>query len=307
MGSLKETVDRRKFIAGSVAFGLAGGMRLRGDEEPRTEHSEASADDIAVWNKETELVSPQTYSRYMCDGQTRGLAALEKLENAFSKVMGEVTSTKVGDVPAVWSVYNMGYVVKTRQTIFAVDLVHRRAQEFVPMLDFTLVTHNHGDHWRQEVCRALATRNKPVISNFLGYMGYTRAKKVYRIKDVEIRTSLVDHNLNLIDFTTAFEIRVGNWTLYHTGDAGKGTEPKLETVWGRPDLWLFFPGCGINVAKAVKKIDAKRIVFGHAWELGHRQNHRGRLDEPLIRRALSAAKAAGCRDVSLAFWGERVV
>ena len=304
-----ENIDRRRFVAGAVAMGLAGGLSVQGAE--RNDVSRRSADeesnDIAIWHKETELVSPEVYRRYMNDGMTRGFASLEKLENAFDRVMREAKSVKVGDVPAVWSVYNMGYVVKTRQALFAIDLVHRRAKEFVPMLDFTLVTHNHGDHWRHDVCSALAEQKKPVVSNFLGYRGYTRAKRVFKIKDVEIRTSLIDHNDWLIDFTTAFEIRVGNWTLYHTGDSGRGTEPKLETVWGRPDLWLFFPGCGINTAKAVKKVDARRIVFGHLWELEHKQNHRGRLDEPLLRRALFQAKGAGCRDVSLAFWGERVI
>ena len=304
----REAVDRRQFVAGAVAFGVTGRLFARDAGKKSSGCPDSGmSDDIAVWHRETELVSPEIYGQYMSDGGTRGFASLEKLGNAFDKVMCEVKSAKVGDVPAVWSVYNMGYVIKTRQSLFAIDLVHRRASEFASMLDFTLVTHNHGDHWRKDVCESLASQKKPVISNFLGYEGYTRAKKVFRIKDVEIRTSLIDHNDWLIDFTTAFEIRVGDWTLYHTGDSGKGTEPKLETVWGRPDLWLFFPGCGINTAKAVRKVDAKRVVFGHLWELAHRQNHCGRLDEPLLRRALSQARKSGCKDVSLAFWGDRVI
>ena len=146
-----------------------------------------------------------------------------------------------------------------------------------------------------------------MISNFIPVKGYTRAKKTFKIRDVEIRTSLIDHNSWLIDFTTAFEIKVGDWTLYHTGDSGRGTEPKLETIWGHPDLWLFFPGCGIDTAKAVAKIKAKRIVFGHLWELEHKQNHQGRLDEPLLRRALVSAAKGGSKNTSLAFWGDRVV
>jgi L-ascorbate metabolism protein UlaG (beta-lactamase superfamily) len=260
-----------------------------------------------VWHKETEQVSPEVYRQYMADGGTRGFASLEKLEAAFAKVMREVKDTKVDDIPAVWSVYNMGYVIKTRESLFSIDLVHRRDMEFASMLDFALVTHNHGDHYRKNLCKAIADRKRPVISNFIPVKGYTRAKKTFKIKDVEIRTSLIDHNDWLIDFTTAFEIKVGNWTLYHTGDSGRGTEPKLETVWGRPDLWLFFPGCGIDTAKAVAKVKAKRIVFGHLWELEHKQNHQGRLDEPLLRRALVNAVKGGNRSTSLAFWGERIV
>ena len=292
-------IGRRQFVAGAVAVGLTGGAS--------GSSSSGASDDIAVWNKETEQVSPGVYRQYMADGGTRGFASLEKLEAAFEKVMREVKDAKVDDIPAVWSVYNMGYVIKTRESLFSIDLVHRRDMEFASMLDFALVTHNHGDHYRKNLCKAIADRKRLVISNFIPVKGYTRAKKTFKIKDVEIRTSLIDHNDWLIDFTTAFEIKVGNWTLYHTGDSGRGTEPKLETVWGRPDLWLFFPGCGIDTAKAVAKVKAKRIVFGHLWELEHKQNHQGRLDEPLLRRALVNAVKGGNRSTSLAFWGERIV
>ena len=292
-------MDRRQFVAGAVAAGLTG--MAWGKSSPD------QSDDIAVWHNETEQVSPEVYRQYMTDGGTHGFASLEKLEAAFEKVMHEVKNTKVSDIPAVWSVYNMGYVIKTRESLFSIDLVHRRDMEFASMLDFALVTHNHSDHYRANLCKAVADRKKPVISNFIPVKGYTRAKKTFKIKDVEIRTSLIDHNDWLIDFTTAFEIKVGNWTLYHTGDSGRGTEPKLETVWGEPDLWLFFPGCGIDTAKAVEKIKAKRIVFGHLWELEHKQNHRGRLDEPLLRRALLQAAKGGSKNTSLAFWGDRIV
>ena len=277
----------------------------------------AEEDAIATWQRETDMVSADVYRSYLNDGDTRSLASLEKLEAAYAKVARELDEAEVGDVPAVWSVYNMGYVVKTRKSTFSIDLVHRRDAELAPKLDFALITHNHADHWRPGLYRAMDRARKTVISNFLDNYGawdwrkppkeramggYTRARKTFKIKDVEIRTSLVDHNSYLIDFTTAFEIRVGDWILCHTGDCGNGSEGKLGTAWGRPDLWLFFPGCGINVAEAVKKVQPKRVVFGHLWELGHAT---GRLTEPLIRRALTAAKPI-CGQTAVAFWGDRV-
>ena len=262
---------------------------------------------ISKWDTATELVSPNEYVRYLRNGGTNGYIALDALERSFEKVMREVKSTVVsGGKPAVWNVYNMGYVVKTRKSLFAIDLVHRREKELAQMVDFALVTHNHNDHWRHAFVWTVAGLGKPVISNFIGCAGYTREKKVFRINDVEIRTSLIDHNRHLIDFTTAFEIRADGFTIYHTGDSGKGTEPKLNTIWGHPDLWLFFPGCGINTPEAVAKVKAKRIVFGHLWELGHEQGHKGRFDERLILPRLAEAKKAGCKDVSVAFWGDRI-
>ncbi len=300
----------------SVATSVTAPADARPASVPVRRSEERQSALITKWDEATEAVSPEEYCAYLRDGDTRGFKALMANAIAFEKVMREVKATVVtGDVPAIWSVYNMGYIVKTRESLFSIDLNHRRGTEFAPLLDFALVTHNHGDHWRKDFYNAMTERGKVVVSNFLDNPRFNEMKGdsvkgvgTYKIKDVEIRTSLIDHNDEPwgIDFTMAFEIRIGNWLLYHTGDSGRGTEPKLVTPWGRPDLWLFFPGCGIDTARAVEKVNPKRIVFGHLWELGHRQRHHGRLDEPLIRRALAAACPI-VPDTSLAFWGDRIV
>ena len=302
----KQLACRRDFLKGVACAGAVAAL-------PRM--ADAEEDEIALWQRETERITPAIYRQYLRDGKTHGFMALENLEAAAEKVLREARDAIVDDVPAVWNVYNMGFIVKTRESIFSIDLVHRRDSEFAPMLDFALITHCHADHWRHGFYRAVDGSGKTVVSNFLDNYGvadwkrnggFTRARREFRFKDVHVRTSLIDHNDYLVDFTTAFEIRVGDWTLYHAGDSGRGTEPKLETTWGRPDLWLFFPGCGIDTAKALEKVRAKRVVFGHLWELSHKPGHRGRLDEPLIRPRLALAKEAGYTDVQLAFWGNRV-
>ncbi len=324
--------DRRAFIKSAVCAAAVPGLFPGKASAEQTQTGEASDPapvslvtpeenaTLDLWQHETDLATSELYGKYMRDGDTRGLKSLEKLEAAFEKVMREAKSAVVADGrPAVWSVYNMGYLVKTKEAMFSIDLVHRRAMEFAPMLDFSLITHNHGDHWRGDLYGAMNGAGKTVISNFLDNYGaadwrkdgpdwkknggYIRGEKTFRIKDVEIRTSLIDHNDYLIDYTTAFEVKVGDFILYHTGDSGKGTEPKLVTKWGRPDLWLLFPGCGIDVAKAVQKVGPKRVVFGHLWELGHSS---GRLKAPGIRKALDSARPI-CPDTSFALWGDRII
>jgi hypothetical protein len=268
---------------------------------------------IDEWQRDTDLVSPEIYREYLRDGDTRSLVSLEKLESGFERILREIAETEIVDAPAVWSVYNMGYIVKTRESLFSIDLVHRRAVELADKLDFALITHNHGDHCSSELYSALNKAGKTVISNFLDNYGangkeaknpvgggFVVGEKTFKINDVEISTSLVDHNKYLLDFTTAFEIRVGNWKLYHSGDCG--IADKLKTRWGRPDTWTFFPGCGINVADAVKKINPCKLVFGHMWELNHLS---GRLNALLIKRALKKAKDVNA-NVHLAFGGDRV-
>ncbi|MBQ8113314.1 MAG: MBL fold metallo-hydrolase [Kiritimatiellae bacterium] len=329
-------ITKRAFLklSGCAAAGIAGAAPAEAEpqnpspasakmptQNPPATSTQASQPEepLDMWERETNRVTPQMYSAYLRDGNTRGLFALEKLEESFEKMLRGIAKTKVEGAPAVWSVYNMGYVVKTKEALFSIDLVHRRAAELAPRLDFELVTHNHGDHFRADLYSAMNGAGKTVISNFLDNYGaadwrkggqnwmqnggYTRAKKTFKIKDVEIRTSLIDHNNYLVDFTTAFEIRVGNFIIYHTGDSGSGSEKKVGTTWGRPDLWLFFPGCGIDVAEAVRKVQPKKVVFGHLWELGHKT---GRLKAAKIRRSKREADPL-CPDVSVAFWGDRIL
>jgi len=267
--------------------------------------------DLDVWQRETDLVTPDIYYRYFRGEQDlAAYASLVKLESGFAKVLSEIDAADVSAHPAVWMVYNMGVVVKTKESLFAIDLMHRRATELAPKLDFALVTHYHGDHYHAGLYRAMDGAGKTVISNFLcnygpqdssAKGGYTRAEKVFKIKDVEVRTSLTDHNDYLVDFTTAFEIRVGDWRMYHSGDCSNVA--KLNPVWGRPDLWVVFPGCGIDIAAGERKLRPRQMSFGHLWELGHDS---GRLTTPMVRDAREKVLSAG-GNVTVPLWGERIV
>ena len=119
-GTVEES--RRGFLGGAAAFaaavplaaftGCQSPVPVRRDDERQSEL-------ISKWNEATEAISPQVYAQYMRDGDIRGSKVLDSLELAFNKVMCEARQTVVtGDTPAVWSVYNMGYVVKTRQSLF---------------------------------------------------------------------------------------------------------------------------------------------------------------------------------------------
>ena len=71
-------------------------------------------------------------------------------------------------------------------------------------------------------------------------------------------------------------------------------------------LGYFFPGCGVNVADAVTRIGAKRICFGHLWELGHQVGpYAGRLSKPIIESALKKAHSAGFHP-EVPMWGTRI-
>ena len=298
-------------LAATAALGESFGVEADIGSEP----------DYVFLQREIDAVTPDDFADYL-KGGSNGFCGLFKppvfsrLDEAFDCVAKAVRECEVVDKPAVWFLYNMGIVVKTRESVFSVDLMHRKATELAPILDFALITHNHRDHYTEEFYRAMNDAGKTVVSNFKDNYGaadwrkggkyweaggYTRAEKTFKLKDVEIRTALTDHNPYLVDFTTTFEIRVGKWRLFHTGDCGNAA--KLSTVWGKPDLWLVFPGCGIDIAAAYRKIKPKRMVFGHLWELGHET---GRLTTPMVKAARAKVEALGGK-VDVPLWGERVV
>ena len=304
-------MTRSEFLktAGSAAiFAAAGNL-------PGSETAIGEKTDYAALQAEIDEVTPQDFKEYLGGewdwfGLTRK-AALQRLDDAFDKVLAEVRSTVVTDKPAVWLVYNMGVIVKTKESCFSIDLKHRRAPEIAPFLDFALITHNHGDHYTEEFYRAMNSAGKTVISNFKDNYGtknwsrdggYARVPKIFRPRDVEIRTSLTDHNSYLVDFTTAFEIRVGKYVIYHSGDCSNVA--KLNPT-SSPDLWILHPRCGMKVEDGVRKFRPALTVIAHLNELGHaRDRWRWTWNDGL--KAKAAAEAAGSAAI-VPVWGERIV
>ncbi len=308
-------MKRREFILGAAAFASSTAAHAfaagKASATPQRRSAERQAALVDRWNDATMLVAPEDYKAYYKDGDTRNFAALKALEHAFDKVKREVAETIVGsDAPAVWSIYNMGYIVKTRHATFSIDLKHRRAKEFAPLLDFALCTHAHGDHFDGDFLRAMDSAGKKIVSNFHAnngaeVSGLMKGENILHIKDISIRTFSVDHASEPwgIDFTTAFEIAIGGFRLLHTGDC-RPSNDKLAVKWGAPDLWLLFPMSGLDIADAMRRIHPKRVVFGHLWELGHKQT-KGRAHKWHINRAMPPA-LANCPDISVGFWGDRI-
>jgi len=295
-------LNRRDFI---VDVGcLAAGAALGGCAAPRI----GETDDYALLQREIDEVKAADFYRYRRDGRIR-FDAIERLDRAFDRVVEEAGRTEVTDRPAIWLMYNLGILVKTRESLFTVDFMHPRSVELAPMLDFALITHNHDDHYSEDFLAAMDDAGKTVINNFHcnygarrndGQGGYARAEKTFRIKDVEIKTSLTDHNPYLVDFTTVFEVSVGGFRFVHSGDccnAGKLHPSKS------PDLWFVHPYCGLEVESVVERFAPETTVIAHLCELGHDQ-WRWSWQDGLA--AKSRVEKLGASAV-VPRWGERIV
>lgn len=293
--------SRRGFILASAAFAVSPALFGKREAIDRYAESQAMIDEV----------TPEVWSGYRASGVTRDHAALVALDRAFENVCREASDTTVDGRPAVWFVYNMGFLVKTREALFSIDLVHPHATELVPRLDFALITHNHGDHYTEAFYQAMDRAGKTVIQNFSCNYGvrnwrtdggYTRAEKIFRIKDVTISTALTDHNDYLVDFTTAFEITSGGFTIYHTGDCS--TTKKFRLTKPGPDLWIIHPRCGMDPCEGAAVVAPKKTVIAHLNEMGHARNRwRWTWQEGLAEKA--KLEAAGYASV-VPLWGERI-
>lgn len=237
---------------------------------------------------------------------------LKRYDEAYGKVFREVSETKVsGRTPAVWFVYNMGLVVKTRKTVFSIDLSHRQDLSSVPFCDFACYTHNHDDHCDDGCLDAFNAAGKLIISNFEanegakrthgGYGGFTRRPRTFTIGDVRIETHVAAHNSYLLDFTMPLEITIGDYRIYHSGDMCYHYEIMLNRP--GPDLWIVHPYCGMNVGDGVQMVCPKLTVIAHLQELGH-DKWRWSYEDGL--RAVRDCNAQGYAAI-MPTWGERIV
>ena len=184
MKELGKLVSRRDFCIGGIAAAAAGiAPGLYGGDD---------GDDRAKFQREIDAITPQAWGNYYKAGlaldEAEGarirteLPALQRYEDAFDKVLAGIAVAEVTGRPAVWYIYNMGFVVKTAKSLFAIDLHHRRAELLAPKLDFALITHNHGDHYTDLFYRAMndlerkpSSRTSRTTTAHIGAMGLVAA------------------------------------------------------------------------------------------------------------------------------------
>ena len=315
--------DFMKGLAASVVAGANGAAcdSIPAAAPPAGEEALSPRDRFQL---EIDGVTPEVYTAHYergsaldpaeCERTVAEFPALGRYEDAFEKVVRKVRETEVAGHPLVWLVYNMGIIVKTRKTLFSVDLQHRRAEELAPLLDFALITHNHLDHYTQRFLYAMnRVERKTVVSNFCDNYGahfggrhpggYTRAVKTFEFGDVTVRTTYTDHNDYLVDFTTAFEIVADGLTIFHSGDCSNAA--KLKPLCPNPDLWFVHPYCGMKAVDGAAAVNPKVTVVAHLNEMSHAKG-RARWTWAQGEKAKAKLEAAGYRAV-VPLWGDRIV
>ena len=232
-------------------------------------------------------------------------------DEAFDRVKDELrTTTVTGDVPAIWYVYNMGVVVKTKTCAFAIDLCHRKACELEPDLDFALCTHAHGDHYTMDFMREMVNSSKPFVCNFMLQRDwYTAEERTIELKGVRIHVTRANHNRHLPNAVNCYEIECGGETpfvIFHAGDSNRSDQLKSKAK--NPDVFFGHCAVGLSFVKAWQtSMPAKLMVPLHHQELGHlggRWRCVGFHEEPA--KIIRELTDLGAR-VAMPVWGDRIV
>ncbi|MCQ2379034.1 MAG: MBL fold metallo-hydrolase [Victivallaceae bacterium] len=212
----------------------------------------------------------EDWNREELDTFYNAYPVLEFYDRALARVLAELPSTQVETGAVVWHLYNMGYVVKTPQTCFGIDIHHRRAAELAPLLDFLLVTHNHSDHYTLSLLKKMAEMKKCVITNFYPAKGYQRPPVDVKIGDVRIESEETDHNKTLQKFMSVYRVSCGENeaapVLYHSGDSCDFRQLHPS---GKIDIHIVHPRVGLSVPLAAEVLRPREIWFSHLLEMEH--------------------------------------
>lgn len=248
----------------------------------KTSYKEISTERRAAMNemqKYADTFTHTLFNEYL--GTTAGTEKEQALEGwglmqfynmALEKLLQEIPATKVkkGQV-VMWQLYNMGYVVKTDKQCFGIDLYHKHAEKLAPMIDFMLITHNHGDHYSKALVEKLERDGKAVYSNFRDNGHKVKTGDDFTVGNISIKVTTVDHNATLKNFVNTYEVNCydakgKDYIILFTGDAHNYEQ--LNPT-GKVNLFVPHLAVGLNMAKAVEKIAPTEVLMSHILELGH--------------------------------------
>ncbi len=219
------------------------------------------------------------------------------------KALEEIRNTRVERGVQVWAMYNMGLIVKTPRTVFAIDLVQSDPDAFAEVLDFIVISHVHPDHFYNHISWKLKEKgprfkvygplNVGAANEKVGqgkpYDTDEQFGDVYEYThgDVSLRFVM---SFQTVGYKTAYgtarkrepnliaRITCGQkgdgagegFTIIHCGDSVQGAHAKLAKDRADVDLLVCHGGLGkTGLRWLVRDVGAKLTALAHANELGH--------------------------------------
>lgn len=271
---------------------------------------------LAVIQAATDELDPATYLEYMT-AALRDPAHADKLERAGAlyylasctrSALADIRTTRVTSGVAIWYLYNMGYVVKTPDSCFGIDICLRDGARLAPDLDFLLITHEHRDHSTADLLDAMLTARKPVVTRWYPGSTVITTPTELQFGTTRVRVEIGDHHREQpgqTDNMLMYQITCGNpkapFTLYHSGDGNNADKIHPD----RPvDVFIYHVSVGLDARAAVTRVDPRATFVSHVLELGHSPKP----PQPWrwsFAYAFGVAKGLTPRNTFVFSWGER--
>lgn len=211
----------------------------------------------SAWNNDPVKVS----------GYENANPILEYLRLSVQQSVQEIKNTKLSHGAVIWKLYNMGYVIKTREACFGIDLVFPGSKELVDVLDFAIVSHVHGDHFDKNFTDTMVAQGKMVYSPFYKPGTVIDSAGEFRFNDVTVRFTMnMQGDVPVIVSQVDCGSSANHFTVYDIADARLLEELNPTR---HVNLFLLHIANGLDVFDAVDKIKPDATVYDHVMELGH--------------------------------------
>jgi hypothetical protein len=221
------------------------------------------------------------------------VAALDRMyHRRVDKAVEEIVSTPGVSGARVWKIYNMGFVVMTKNHCLAFDvhpgkvvtpLSDAQVEALAERCDAFFLSHRHGDHWEARILDAFSERGRPVISPE-GDFWQGPTLKVIRKTGKEpldlggIKVWVYPGNQFGSALCNLYVVEADGMVISHNGDMS-APHPWVLTLKKRHDVDVQLLNCWALPSFNARGQKAKMIVTGHEWEIGHDINGRRGFDE----------------------------
>ncbi len=190
------------------------------------------------------------------------------LHKADQTAFEEIRDTSVTKGFVMWHIYNMGYVVKTKEKCFAIDLVARDSVKLVDNLDFVICSHVHADHYDPKFLDAMVAAGKPVFSPFYKKGTLIVSTNEYNFGEINVRLTMSHQQTNVPVIISQINLgpSANSYTIYDIADA----RPLADLNPTRHvNLFILHIANGLNVFDAVARVKPDATLYAHEMELGH--------------------------------------
>jgi hypothetical protein len=196
------------------------------------------------------------------------------LNEAVDRAVKDIHRTRVSHGVVIWYIYNMGYIFKTPDACFGIDLCMPGAKRLVKDLDFFLISHAHMDHHTGGLGPAMVEAGKPVVTSFLPGSTIVKEPSVFHFGPVRVKGDIGDHSPkspdgrnNMLMYQVDCGPSSGDATIYHSGD---GANYEKMTPDRPVDVFIPHVACsGMEVAEAMRHVHPKTTLVSHVMELTH--------------------------------------